>query len=316
MITDLLIFIASCAGLMIAGGLLVKSLTKLSQFLRLSEFVVSFVIMAFSTSIPELFVGITSALIGMPAIALGTVIGSNIADLTLVTGITALLGKGIKAKSSLIKKDAYWMLGIAILAVVLMYLGKELSRIDGIILLAVFLLYMYQMVRNRQNYGLKLKDHVKPWQGIGYFILFALLVPALYFIAKYVVSSGTNLATELMLPPLFVGLFFIAFGTSLPELAFETRAILLKKPSLALGDIIGSVVINTTIVLGVTALISPITGSLFLFLTSSFFMIVICAMFAVFLESYSKITWKEGTILLMMYVLFLIVELTLKGYYL
>ncbi|MBW3019333.1 sodium:calcium antiporter [Candidatus Woesearchaeota archaeon] len=316
LVFDLGVFIASCLVLVFAGGLLVRSLAKLASFLRMSEFVLAFLLMAISTSIPELFVGISAALQGTPSIALGTVIGSNIADLTLVAGVAALLGRGLKLKSRKIRKDAYVMFGIALLPVVLMAIGKQLSRLDGAILLGVLGLYLIRLIVQKKKYHATFHDHVSRWGVLGYFIVFVASILLLYFSSRYVVDAGSALAFDLSLPAIFIGLFFIAIGTSLPELVFESRAVLKGSSEMALGDLIGSVVFNSTLVLGIVALISPITANVFLFMTSSFFMIVVCLLFAVFLESGKGITWKEGVVLLFMYVLFLIVELNLKQFYL
>lgn len=314
---DLGVFILSCFVLVFAGGLLVRSLSKLAAFLRMSEFILAFVLMAFSTSIPEIFVGISSALENTPALALGTVIGSNIADLTLVAGVAALLGRGLKIHSKRIRKDAYWMIGIAVLPVVLMAIGQSLSRLDAAILLAVLLLYVRRLIIHKKRYKAPFKENqTSRWAVLGYFVLFVVSLPLLFFTARYVVNSGSALALGLSLPAIFVGLFFIAIGTSLPELIFQSRAVLRGNSDLALGDLIGSVVINSTLVLSIVAFITPITANVFLFITSSFFMLLMCFLFAVFLESGKGITWKEGLVLLFMYVLFLIVELNLKSFYL
>src|SRR3989338_7469329 len=134
LLISLILFLISCLVLVVSGGFLVKLIVKIASYLRLSEFVVAFIIMAFSTSIPELFVCISSAISGNPALSLGNVIGSNIADLTLVIGIVALLGNGIKPQNPLIKKDSLFMFLIALVPIALMIFDQTLSRIDGIIL--------------------------------------------------------------------------------------------------------------------------------------------------------------------------------------
>src|SRR3990172_1501065 len=143
-ITNAALFLLSCITLVFSGGVLVKSLTRIAQFLRLSEFVVAFVIMAVATSLPELFVGISAALAHYPSLALGTVIGSNIADITLVGGIMIVLARKITIERA-VRTDALLMVGIAALPLILMILGRELSRIDGTILILVFLSYLYYL---------------------------------------------------------------------------------------------------------------------------------------------------------------------------
>lgn len=313
LIVNLSFFIFFALILIASGGFLIKSLLKISSFLRLTEFVVAFVIMAISTSIPELFVGINSAIIGKPSIALGTVIGSNIADLTLVIGVVILLSKGIKIKSKFIRRDSIWMFAFALLPILLMLIGSSISRIDGVILLTAFFAFVFFMIRQKREFEAKVENNVKRWEIFGNFFIFIISLLALFFSSDQLVKYGSNLAIDLMMPPIFVGLFFIALGTSLPELVFESRAALAKHPQLALGDMIGSVVANSSLVLGVTALIMPITADIYLFLTSAAFMLVICFLFSAFVYG-SKISWMHGIALIFFYVLFLVIELSLKGF--
>jgi cation:H+ antiporter len=309
------LFLLACLLLVITGALLVKSLVKLSIFLKLNEFIAAFVLMAFCTSLPELFVGITSALAGKPAFSLGNVIGSNIVDLTLIAGISVVLARGIKINNPVIRKEVFGMVILAALPMALMFIGKELSRFDALILLGAFAIYFYTMLTTgRRAFHHKMHDRITAWQGTAMFALFIICAVGLYFSAAMVVRYGTQLAVDLALPPIMVGLFLVALGTSLPELTFSTRASLTKHGSLALGDLVGAVVTNSTIVLAVTALIHPITNSFFVFLTSAVFLVAITFLFATFLASGNKLTWREGVSLILFYVLFIIVELELEQY--
>jgi len=170
-------------------------------------------------------------------------------------------------------------------------------------------------IKQKRKFQAIAKDNVSRWGALGWFLLFLVMLPALFFSAKYVVLYGSDLAGVLVLPPIFIGLFFVALGTSLPELVLGAQAAIKKHPEMVLGNTIGSVIVNALLVLGVTALIYPITATAFLFFTSSAFMIILCFLFAVFLESSGGLSWKEGIVLLLMYVLFLIVELNLKAFY-
>lgn len=311
-IIDLSLFIGSCLMLILIGNFLVKSMVYLARFLRLSEFVLGFVLMALSTSLPELSVGVSAALANQGGLILGTVIGSNIANLTLVGGVTALLGRNLKLNSPLIRRDSYWMLFITVLAVVLLYIGEGLSRIDGAILIAVFCVYMYGMLKNRRGYeDVAFENKVNRWLVLGALVLFLVCLPSLFYVAKLVVSTGEALSLALALPPIVIGIFFIALGTSLPELAFSSMAALKRHSGLSIGNLIGSNVVNSTVVLGVSALIHPITGNFFVFMTSSFFMIVISFLFAIFIETSKGLNWKEGFLLVLFYVFFVMIELLL-----
>ena len=310
------LFFGACLILIILGAVLVKSLIKLASFLRMSEFFAAFILMAICTSLPELFVGITSALAGTPAFSLGNVIGSNIIDLTLVAGIAVALARGIRIESKIVRKQVFGMVILASLPMVLMFIGKELSRFDALILIGAFSIYFIKMITARDGHlHSKFNKAVKPWVGLGAFMLFAAAVVGLYFSASWVVKYGGLIAVELSLPPIMVGLFLVAFGTSLPELIFSVRAAMTRHGQLALGDIMGAVVMNSTIVLAVTALIHPITDSFVIFMSSAAFMVVVTFLFATFISSGRKLSWREGICLILFYVLFVIIELNLEQYF-
>ena len=312
LIVNLILFLISCIVLIISGTLLVKTLTKIASFLRLSEFVVGFIIMAFATSIPELFVGITSALTKNPALALGNVIGANIINLTLVIGIAILLGKGIKIESKKTKTDALYMVGIAALPMVLMVIGGSLSRIDGIILLAAFALYARRILQQRKLFKKEVEDSIKRKDIILTTILFVFSLALLFLSARFVVEYATSLSVDLALPPIIVGLFIISIGTTLPELTFGSRAVLAGHSEMALGNSIGSVIVNSTLVLGIASILCPITANILLFSVGAIFMVMIAFLFATFVESGNKLYIKEGISLILLYIFFVIIEFYIK----
>jgi len=307
-----ILFLISCLVLVVSGGYLVKLLIKIASYLKLSEFVVAFIIMAFSTSIPELFVGISSALNKNPSLSLGNVIGSNIADLTLIIGIAALLGRGIKIKNPFIKKDSLAMFLVALAPIALMMIGQSLSRIDGIILVSIFVIYMWHLARERKEIKGRFDENNNK-HIIVTFLLFALCLCVLFFSSHFVVKYATQLAIELLLPSILIGLFLVAIGTSLPELVFETRSVLAKKGDLAIGDAMGSVVCNSTLVLGITSIIYPITNSFFIFLTSAIFMVIFTFLFMMFIRSKKGLSIKDAITLIIFYVLFIMFEFYFKS---
>jgi len=312
-VVPLVLLLISCLVLVVSGGSLVKLLIKIASHLRLSDFVVSFIIMAFSTSIPELFVGINSALSGNPSLALGTVIGSNIADLTLVIGVAALFGSGIIINNQIIIKDSILMFLAALTPIVLIVFDHNLSRIDGIILISIFVLYMGYLIKERREvtekpFEVDKKNHI----AIN-ILLFILCLGVLFISAHFVVIYATQLAFELALPIILVGLFLVAIGTSLPELVFEIHAVLAKRKDLAIGDAMGSVVCNSTLVLGITAVISPITGGFSLFVISAIFMILTIILFVFFVRNKNGISLAAAITLIILYVLFILCEYYFKS---
>ncbi|MBI4440714.1 sodium:calcium antiporter [Candidatus Woesearchaeota archaeon] len=312
MIPTFIFFIVSCAALIIAGSLLVRSLSHLASFLRVSEYTLSFILMAFSTSLPELMVGVMSGIYASNSLALGTVIGSNIADVTLVIGIVVLLNRGLRTRKAFIRRDTRWMVVFSVLPMALMVAGHELSRVDGLLLLFAYGFYLRHLLSGYVSSKQRLHNRVSKLQSILSTLMFLVSLFLLFKSADYVVFYGAELAQELALPPILIGLFFVAIGTSLPELVFETMAAQQGHKAMALGDVIGSVVANSTLVLGISAIINPITANYNLFLVSAVFMIVAVFLFATFLESGWGFTVHEGIAMILLYILFVVIELTMK----
>ncbi len=303
---DLLFFVLSCLVLVQSSTFVVRSFSKIAEYFKINEFAVGFIVVAVSTSLPELFVGVTSAFSGTNELALGNVIGSNIINLTLIIGIAALLAKGIKIRSKVIKKDFIYMVAIIIVPLLLMW-DKALQWYDGLILLAIFVLYIWQMIKQEHRFRKKIDFVPKKEMGrqitIGIISLIVLMVSA-----NFVVIFATNLSADMNLPPILIGLILISLGTSLPELILNARAALDHHQELTIGDTLGSVITNSTLVLGVSALIHPIETDVFFFFTSAIFLVIIAFVFITFGESERGISWKEGLSLLMLYVFFIIVQ--------
>lgn len=312
-IANLILFLIACVVLVISGTFMVKTLSKIGAYLHVSEFVVGFVIMALATSLPELFVGISSALARNTALALGNVIGANILNLTIVIAIVILLKRGIVIESEKTKTDALYMFFIAMLPLILMWIGNSISRIDGVILLGAFFFYSKKLFKERKIFTKEVKNHEKRWEPILNTALFIFSLALLFLSSTFVVKYATLLSVELLLPPVLIGLFLVSMGTTLPELTFEIRAVLTGHSEMALGNLIGSVIVNSTLVLGITALIYPITANFLLFVTAGSFMLIVAFLFATFVESGNKLYVKEGIILIFLYIFFIIIEFYIRG---
>lgn len=321
---DMLFFVVACLVLSQSTVYLVKTLTNLSYFFRLNDFVVGFILMATATSLPETFLGIVSALNGKPAFAVGNVIGSNIIDLTLIIGIGALLAKKITLESTIIKKDLFYMFFIAMLPVFLLLdhllwanLGiivmPGLSRIDGVILLAAFILYFAKLIRQETKFSRSRPSGMTREQALKNLLLFLLAIILLLVSSKYVVETATYLSYDLGLSDFIIGIFLISLGTTLPELVFTIRSVFARHESMAIGDIAGSVITNSTLVLGITAIIAPVNVDTKIYMTSTLFMIFAAFIFLTFAENDDGINWKEGISLIMLYMLFIIVETYMRA---
>jgi cation:H+ antiporter len=314
LMSALFFFMGACLILIIAAELLVKSLSKIAFYFGMTDFIVGFMIVALATSIPELFIGVTSALEGSPELSLGNVLGSNIIDLTLVVGVMALLRRGIKMETKAVQTDTLYMFFITLLPLALMLFGGSLDRFDGFILVAAFILYVARIFFQRSRFREETGEKVSKKEFAKNALVALVSVALLMISADYLVKYASALASDLLSPSILVGLFLISIGTTLPELIFGSGAILMKHKYMAFGDIIGSVVANNTLVLGTVALISntPITPNMLIFLISGFFMVVVAFLFATFVEVERHILWQEGVALIMLYVLFVIVVLNIR----
>lgn len=252
----------------------------------------------------------------MPILSLGNVIGSNIVNLSLVLGVVVLFARGIKIKSKIAKRDAWVVFFISILPVLLL-IDKNLSRADGAVLLVVFVWYLRHIFRAKEAFRKRMDHMVRTVEELRKFtknLLFLALSVAVLLLGSWgVVKTATLVAGGLNLPLVLVGLILIAIGTSLPELVFGIRAVITKHEGMNLGNLIGSTVINSTFILGITALIYPIKiENLDIILTGGFFMIFIVLIVNFFIATKDKISWKEGISLIGIYVLFLLAELLLR----
>ena len=309
----LLFFIAAIVVLVISGSVMVKSLSKIASFLHVSEYAIGFILLAFATSLPELFVGISSAINKNSSLIVGTIIGSNIANLTIIIGIPVLLAKGITIRSKKTTIDSFLMIGLAALTLILMVACRGISRLDGVILLCAFFAYIFKLVREGKQFTKEFENRISHKMIITYVCLFIMSLGLLYLSSDYVVKYASLLALDFSIPAIFIGLFMVAIGTSLPELVSGISAVSKGHTDMGVGNIIGSVVANSTFVLGISALIFPITADFLLFVISACFMILVSIIFAAFVYEKNKLTWIEGIALILLYIFFMIVEFYMKG---
>ncbi|MEK6922922.1 MAG: sodium:calcium antiporter [Nanoarchaeota archaeon] len=289
---------------------IVRSLSKISSFLRLSEFTSGFIILALATTLPELFVGINAAISKNPALSLGNVIGSNVVNLTFILAIAVLLSKGISIESKIVRQDSLYMLLTASLPVLLMLDGK-ITRLEGALLIVAFFIYIFKVAKDRKKFE-KTANQYKKYELFNAFAVFIVSSILLLISASFLVKFAVNIARDLNVAPILIGIFLLAFGTSLPELSLAIRSSLSGHSGITLGDLIGSVIINSTLVVGVTSLISPIIANYTIFITSSFFMLITCLLVMAFIHTGNRLTVKEGAILLIVYALFTIIELSIN----
>ncbi|MAG44948.1 hypothetical protein CL633_03605 [bacterium] len=312
----IILFIILCLVLAKATALVSRALVSLSNFFAWSKFFIGFILMAFVTSLPELIVGISSAISNVPSLSLGNVLGSNIANLTLILGITAVLAGQVSVLRQVTLRSASFLFFIALLPLLLMA-DMGISRIDGIILLLVFVLYMRFLIKERKsnNHEKEINIVQKPiksfFKSIGIFVFSAGLLLASAWGITWIAMQIAELAH---VPLFIIGIVGVALGTSLPELAFGIFAIWRhEKHGLHLGNLLGSVAINASLILGATAIIRPIkiqfNPSLW---TAVIFTVLIIAFFNFFMRTKKKVSWLEGVILIVFYIIFVVLQAFIK----
>jgi cation:H+ antiporter len=307
---DIFSFLIVCVVIAGSGHILVTSLIKVARYYGLREFVVGFILMAIITSVPELFVGVVSALNGVSSLSFGDIIGANIVDLTLAVGIAALLGKRIKIESELEKRDIFYSSMITVTPL-LLFLDNQLSRIDGIILLIIFSLYLVRLITQRAHFRRIVADHVTRKLMKKELLFFLISLAVLLIGANYLVKLATSLSAELTLYPIVIGLTMVSIATTLPEITFNTHSVLKGYSGMAMGDLLGSLVVNSSLILGIVAIIQPIQAYFLSFVISSISLMAVLALFIIFAKTEKEISWGEGIILIMFYTVFVISSLTL-----
>lgn len=318
MAVHIFILIIAVVVLVRSSGMVVKSLTKLAQVLGLSEFVIAFILMSIATTLPEFFVGISAGFSGVSNLSLSNVIGSNIANLTLIAGIAAILSGGIKIKEKLIKQNVWSIFTLTLLFVILLNDGV-LGRKDGAVLLFMFFGYLAYLYRQKGSFTGKLKVNGNQqtktkngnggWGRIRVFFKnlssFGIGVGLLLGSSILIVRSSKFFAGAFNIPLVIIGIFGLAIGTSLPELVFGIRSVFSGHEGMNFGNLLGSVSINSTLILGTTALISPITiENPHIIWTSIVIMIASVFIFSFFVYTSEAINRKEGFMLLLIYMFF------------
>ncbi len=310
------LFLLSVYLLVKSGAVAVKKLVAISRFLKISEYVLAFILMALATSLPEFFVGMNSAFSKASTLSLGNVVGSNIVNLTFILGAVVIFARGIRIESKIAKRDAWIVFFISVLPLLLL-LDKKLSQADGAVLLIVFIWYLRHILRAKEAFR-KRMNHIAPTverlkQFIVDLILFVVAIAVLLFSSWGTVRTATLIAEGLNFPLVLIGLILVAIGTSLPELVFGIKAIITKHEGMNLGNLIGSTVINSTLILGLTALIYPIRIENFnVIFIGGLFMVFAVLLTNFFIATRDRISWKEGLALVGIYIMFLVIEFVLQ----
>jgi len=250
--------------LVVGGDFLVKASIALSFKLNISKMVIGMTVVSFATSAPELLVSLQAALINAPAIAINNVVGSNIANIGLVLGVTALMGS-ITVDKSFYKINWPAMLFFSFLLYYFLSNDNILSRTEGIILLSALVIFIIILIKSsKQDTTTEgISDKLSTVANFKIIIWLLIGAIALYFGSVWLVSGAKSLAQSVGVSDAVIAVTVIAIGTSVPELAASIIAAAKQEKALSLGNLIGSNIFNIGSVLGLTSIIKsiPVTDS-------------------------------------------------------
>ena len=303
---DVIGFAISALIMVRAGSYAVRFISRVAQAGRISFFLTSFLLIGVVSSFPEAFISIVSAIKGVPSLGIGTLLGGNIADLSLVMGIVAVAAGRIQIHSKEFAHE-FWLVGLVMLPV-LFSLDGQIGRIEGLTLIAACFMFIFGMLQ---------EDHVMsklshgPREGVvKNFSLFALSSIVVLVAAGFLVKFAEQLGTDLKLPLALVGIVFVGVITTLPELMFSLSSLKRHIDGLALGDVFGTVIIDATLLVGITALIRPIALTGINITNLAVFSALAVSATIFFLKPGKVFTRNEGVLLILLYVIFIATELT------
>lgn len=318
MVIQIAAFIISCVVLSWLSKSLVKTLVQIAKYLNWKEFMVGFFVMAFATSLPNLFVDINAAIHGLPQIAFGDIVGGNLVDLTLVMALAVLFSKnGISTRSKMVQSSALFTVIIAILPLLLI-LDGDLSRIDGGVLLLTFFVYStwifskqdnFQKVYSNKKNKIEITSPFWFVKNVAKLILLIILLLASSFV---IIDSAQFFSKTLGAPLALIGILIVGLGNCFPEAYFSIISSKKGEGWMVLGDLMGSVIVCATLVLSTVALISPFKIDDFSPFVVARAFVLLAAIFYLFaIKTDKKITKKEGALLLFVYIAFLLTEIFL-----
>ena len=306
---NLVLIVIGLVLLILGGNWLLKSAVGFSLRLNIPKIVIGMTVVSFATSAPELIVSVRSALENHADIAFGNVIGSNIANLGLVLAITILIST-ISVEKSFYKTDWPVMIISSLLLYGFITFDGVLQRYEGIILftfLIIFLIYLLRFQKTAVVDEMPEDDEELPLHKIVLFLVIGGV--ALWGGSELLIDGAVGMAKNFNVSERVIGITIVSVGTSIPELAASIIAVLQKEKAISLGNLIGSNVFNILAVLGVTSMITPITITDQGLLTNDIFWMLGISFLVfplVFAPTKMKLSWKEGLILLAIYMVFII----------
>jgi len=309
---SIIFLIGGLVVIIFSANALVSGASSIAKHFKIPDLVIGLTIVSIGTSTPELAVNIISAINGNTDIAIGNILGSNIANILLILGISAIVYPLVVQKNTQYKEIPLGILAIALIGIC----GNDifidnnsmnvLTRIDGIVMLCFFIIFLYYtfQIATSDDIPSEQTKQQPMWKSI-LFVIFG--IAGLYFGGKFFVEGAIIIARFFGMSDALIGLTIVAVGTSIPELATSVVAAFKKNPEIAVGNVVGSNIINVFLILGLTATIKPLP----LNATANIdIAVALLASFLLFLSTFllgkRVITRIEGIIFVIIYILYLV----------
>jgi cation:H+ antiporter len=306
LITWIALFIVSLFILIRASDYFTRSAEKIGVSFGLSDFVVGVTIVAVGTSLPEIISSVFAVVENSSEVVIGNVVGSNITNIFLIVGLSALFGKKFKIAYELIHIDLPLLMGSALFLAVTVWDGT-FTLLEAILCLAGIVVYLLHAVSaEKKRVGREVRDDTSRRRSIGRKTIGVLFVSAffIYLGGKYTIESVIRLSEILNVGKEVIAASVVALGTSLPELVVTITAAKQGRPEIAVGNVLGSNIFNALAVMGIPALIGPLTIPLNI-ITFALPMMLIASLLFFFMTQDREITEWEGWLLIIFYVFFI-----------
>lgn len=317
-----ILFIIGFVLLIKGADLLVDGASSIAKKLRISAIVIGLTIVSFGTSAPEMIVNVLASISGNTDIAIGNILGSNMANILLILGISAVIYPVQANKNTVWKEIPFGLLA----ALVLVILASDkvlngaydsvLSRGDGLILLSFFIIFLYYTFSiSKANHDDTQDDNIQSYTYIKSFAYILGGLVALFFGGKWIVDGAVSIAEYFGLSQSLIGLTIVAIGTSLPELATSAVAAYKKQSDIAIGNIVGSNIFNIFFILGISSIINDIPFSSDALIDAFITMITTFILFVVmFIGKRHIIERGQGIVFIICYIVYLLYLILIRNF--
>ncbi|HKK82261.1 MAG TPA: calcium/sodium antiporter [Prolixibacteraceae bacterium] len=280
--------------LVYSGDYLVKGATAIANHFKISSLVIGLTVVAFGTSAPELIVSLDAAVTGHPEIALGNVIGSNIANIALVLGLTVLILPMPVAQQTI--KRSWPIMFVSGIVLYVSMQNNMVGHIEGILMFIALVLFIISSIKSSKRFpvNINIPKPANKYPVWAYFVMVIIASTGLAFGSRLLVNGASSLAAELGISERIISITIVAFGTSLPELTASVIAATKKETDISVGNLVGSNIFNVFAVIGITSGIHVIDFSFAEFRVDLHFMMIIYTLLFLFIVPWKQIFSKEN----------------------